>query len=163
MKRLQKRLKTVYFEGNSGISNRDVVEEINLRFKDFPKLQHVLKEIFSDKDQVEIPKDNDWSPSVTFQNLNRIYGYFGQEPDLSHLFNRLAISGKKMSIIENQAYDDAMAYKLMALFYDPNKSLDENFEIIASKFARLVKKTRTVPLRPLIMMHLYLHFIAFLS
>jgi hypothetical protein len=147
LKRLQKRLKTVYFEGNSGISNGDVVNEIDLRFKDFPKLQHVLKEIFRDKDQVEIPKDNDWSPSDTFQNLNRVYGYFRQEPDLSHLFNRLAISGKKMSIIENQAYDDAMAYKLMALFYDPKKNLDENFEIIASKFARLVTKNQDSPIK----------------
>ncbi len=109
----------------------------------------MLKEIFSDNDQVEIPTGlkNDWSPSVTFQNLNRIYGYFGQEPDLSDLFNRLAISGKKMSIIENQAYDDEMAYKLMALFYDPKKNLDENFEIIASKFARLVTKNQDSPIK----------------
>ena len=33
------------------------------------------------------------------------------------------------SIIENQAYDDD-AYKLMALFYDPKKSNDENLKTL---------------------------------
>ena len=120
---VQRKLKANLF-GDPKISNDDVKLKIkDGRFKDFPSLEHVLTEIFNDKDQVVIPEGlKDWSPSATFHELNRKYGYFEQDQDLTELFNLLAVSGRKMtSIIENQAYDDEMAYKLMALFYDPKK------------------------------------------
>ena len=120
------RLKTNLF-GDRNISDEDIKRRIaNDRFQDFPRLKHVITRIFNGKDEVEtvkIPKDlQDWSPSTTFHDLNRTYGYFGPDQDLTELFNLLAVAGKKIaSIIENQAYDDAMAYKLMALFYDPKR------------------------------------------
>ena len=148
---LQKKLKVNYF-GDEKISNDFVKKKItDGMFNDFPRLEHVLREIFKGNDQVVIPEDlKDWSPSVTFHELNKRYGYFEEGLDLTDLFNSLAVACCKMTtIIEKQAYDDEMAYKLMALFHDPNKSIDENFINIAVKFAKLIRtkqdKTITAP------------------
>ena len=62
--------------------------------------------------------------------LNRNY--------LCYLSDWLFLS-KTTQIIEKQAYNDKIAYKLMVLFYDPSKTNDENFQIIAKKFAKLIR------------------------
>jgi len=50
------------------------------------------------------------------------------------------------TLIEHQAFDPEMAYKLMALFYDPNKSQDDNFNLISQKFNKLIstKQDKTI-------------------
>jgi dihydroorotase len=134
---LQRKLKTHYF--NQKMSDEDILEALNKpAFDEFPRFKYVLQQIFSGQSKIVIPKDlKDWEPQVLFQTLNATYGYF--DSDLSDLFNRLAIPCRKMtSLIEGQAYDDAMAYKLMALFYDPKKNLDENFKLISQKFDTLI-------------------------
>jgi hypothetical protein len=104
----------------------------------FPRLLYVLRQIFSESETIEIPEElKDWEPSVSFADINHKYGYF--DADLSTIFQRLAISCCKMtSLIERQAPDDEMAYKLMALFYDPTLTEEENVNNISQKFDSLI-------------------------
>ncbi len=143
---LQKKLKSNYF-GDGRLTNEAALDLLEAgSFREFPRLAYVLNKIFSLGEGSPVPKDltipddiKDWSPSSgSFRILNEKYGYF--EQDLSVLFERLAISCRKMTqIIEKQAYNDEIAYKLMVLFYDPSKTKDENFQIIAKKFAKLIR------------------------
>ncbi len=142
---LQIKLKAHYFDKNT--SNEDVLEKLdNPGFTDFPRLKFVLEQVFFGHANFEIPEDlKDWEPTVTFEQLNNQYGYFNQ--DLSALFQQLSVACKKMtSLIERQAHDDEMAYKLIALFYDPNMSIEKNFEQISKKFDKLIttKQDKTI-------------------
>lgn len=96
--------------------------------------------------ETQIPADlHDWQPNLSFTAINEKYGYFNE--DLSFLFNKLAVACRQMTgLIEHQAYDDEMAYKLMVLFCEPQQSREQHFEIIAKKFAKLIttKQDKTI-------------------
>ena len=148
---LQRKLKVLYFSKPPTENNAALKELQNDYFNEFPRLQHVLHDIFSGKPDFKIPDElNDWAPSVSFATINQKYGYFGTnlDNDLSPLFKRLAIACRKMtSLIERQASDDEMAYKLMALFYDSEQNQDKNFEIISQKFDKVIKTKQDTPIK----------------
>jgi len=143
---LQRKIKDNYFQDNTRPKDKkmkpeEVLNHLNSpAFLDFPRLKYVIHEIFKGNQNIQIPEElKDWEPTVSFESLNEKYGYF--DTDLSDLFARLAIACRKMTaIIERQANDDEMAYKLMALFYDPNKTNDENFQSISTKFDSIITK-----------------------
>lgn len=139
---LQRKLKTHYFP-NCG-NNQEILALLEEpAFRDFPRLKYVLTKIFSGHKKFQIPEGlRDWAPPADkFRKINLKYGYF--EEDLSSLFQKLAIACRKMTVLieqtEAEGVDDEMAYKLMALFYDPSKSQDANFVHISQQFNKLFK------------------------
>ncbi len=120
---LQRKLQKLYFPLCCDEHNKTInVEQIQTilaspisPYNEFPRLKFVLEQVFRGNANIEIPEDlHDWQPTLAFKDINEKYGYF--EEDLSPLFQQLAIACRKMtSLIEHQAYDDEMAYKLMAL------------------------------------------------
>ncbi len=173
LEKTRRQLKAFYFK--NATDNDEIKTALeSAYFDEFPRLKYVLSKLFpsstiapqngppaqsssvitqieplkSQKEMIEtqIPADlYDWQPTLFFTTINEKYAYFNE--DLSPLFNKLAVACYKMTrLIENQAYNDEMPYKLMALFYDPQKSPEQNFEIIARKFDKLIstKQDKTI-------------------
>jgi hypothetical protein len=157
---LQKKIKDNYFD--PAISNKNALEKLNNPgFDKFPRLQYVLKHILEGQSNIEIPHHlQDWipggavqEPEPSFQVFENKYGYFkdhlqhnSKSEMLNTLFQKLVVSCRKMTIlIENKTHDDEMAYKLMALFCDPNQNADVNFAEISTQFNKLLgRQDRTI-------------------
>ncbi len=154
---LRKKLITAYFPG---IEPSLILQEIeHLRFTEFPQLQYILRQIFSVATHpgiTEIPPELvDWIkpanyPDKHFQDLNSKYGYFSVEvlANATAIFDALKPLCRKMtSLIERQADDSEMAYKLMALCClneDLESPLNTHkcFEKIAITFDKLSGSTK---------------------
>ena len=135
---LQNKLKTNYF--TKDMTHRDVLRELNSpRFATFPRLKYVLTTIFNQQIHFpELEKYHDIPSAISFKSLNNQYGYF--EHDLSALYHQLNDACRKTAIlIERQAHDPAMAYKLIVLFYNPDLSEQDNFQHISVAFRNLIK------------------------
>lgn len=116
----------------------------------------VLEELKGSFDEAE-QKDRDWNAAkeqTEFHRLDSRYGYFTEIPQeqqqaLHQLFVKLAISCRVMVVLfeknntraDNMAYD--YAYKLMALFLDPNKTIEpqKDFDDIAKKTHKLLSRS----------------------
>jgi hypothetical protein len=134
---LQDKLRAIFFQKNK--THLEILKDLETpRFQDYPRLKFVLQNIFSNQIDFHIPHHlKDWQPNSSFHALNHQYQYFNQ--DLSTLYQRLSIRCHQMTqLVEQQNYAPDMAYKLMVLFYDANKSEDENFKFIAQSFAHFV-------------------------
>lgn len=118
-------LKRIYFPG---MNTQQIQEEIqSARFAEFPQLQYVLGCIFANEEHpgvIPIPKGlPDWTPPHTYtkkslQDLISKYRYFDNlSKAMEGFFETLQPLCRKMTqLVERQADDDEMAYKLMVLF-----------------------------------------------
>jgi len=130
---------------------------------DYPHLKHTLEIILllddsSNKaealEQLKSIEAGDWNAAEEapqFEQLNKRYGYFENVPEnqqhaLHELFKKLAVACRTMIVLfeQNNTPDDTMAYdytyKLMALFLDPDKTIDlqKDFDAIAKKSYKLL-------------------------
>lgn len=134
----------------------------DMRFKsNYLKLKQVLTTIFALTDtsekavaleQLNAIQGTDWDTtmaSTQFAELNKTYGYFDDiSPVLSSLFTELAIACRTMIVLfeKNNTQDDKMAYdyayKLMALFIDPNHVVDvkTSLDLIAKEANNLITR-----------------------
>jgi hypothetical protein len=129
LKTFKKKLASIYFpEMNIEQIKTEIESE---RFTEFPQLQVVLREIFFKEQHpgaINIAGLADWTPPAsytdkTFQVLNARYGYFLEQGE--PIFNTLKPLCRKMTqLVERQADDNEMAYKLMVLFSHPQDFSD---------------------------------------
>jgi hypothetical protein len=145
----RKKLGLIYFPQMTAEKIKAEIE--SERFAEFPQLQFVLREIFVNAKNagvIAIPAEyGDWNPPAnytnkTFQELNNTYGYFqpNVSPQGESIFNTLKPLCRKMTqLVERQADDNEMAYKLMALLCEPTDLLDADkcLENIAKDFFKI--------------------------
>ena len=143
-------LAKIYYDKNFNSNELDTKREDILTiitsplFDEFPALQSVLQNVFSYKELPSLDTINSLAISETignaqnFATINQKYGYFNnadQLGNLTQLYQQLEPLCRKMSIlVEKQAYDEEMAYKIMVLCY-PNDTIDT----IANKAMKLFK------------------------
>lgn len=86
LKVLQNRIKQEYV--GAAITNDQFSEQLHQpAFRDFPRLQYVLQQLFEGPSDFEIPETlTDWEPDITFKNINDKYHYF--DNDQSQLQSR---------------------------------------------------------------------------
>lgn len=126
LKSFKRKLIAAYFQNiDESLVLQEIASEL---FSEFPQLQHVLHAIFSTNTHpgnIIIPADLlDWDkpvdyPEQNFLVLNSKYGYFSDEvlEKAEAIFNALQPLCRKMiCLVERQADDVEIAYKLMALF-----------------------------------------------
>jgi hypothetical protein len=143
-------LKKTYFPK---IAEEQIKEEIESeRFAEFPQLQFVLREIFVNAENtgvIAIPAEyGDWNPPAdytnqTFQELNARYGYLPAQGE--PIFNTLKPLCRKMTqLVELQADDNEMAYKLMVLLCEPEDLLDADkcLKQISERFVKISQQVQ---------------------
>ncbi len=165
LSQLKSKLKAIFFTDlPKQAADADVLRALSedSRFRsNYPQLKQVLGEIFalSDTDDAAAALLRlrsltavDWSvngAAAQFGLLNKKYGYFADLSeeslhDLQALFIDLAVACRTMIVLfeknnmpgDTMAYD--YAYKLMALFVDPNHMPAKPFDVIAKETFKLV-------------------------
>ncbi len=166
----QNKLQSIYFKG---LDQDQVLEALSSqdRFQVYPYLQAVLKIIFTlnensnlsealsalKKTQEEIEPEWD-APHLEMQweALDKKYGYFSQlsseqQNQYKALFRQLTLSCRKIAVLfeENNTSEDTMAYdyayKLMAIYTDPEQKIAPNFDEVAKAAYKLLNQS-DVPL-----------------
>jgi len=122
-------------------------------FAEFPQLQFMLRKIFANEEHPGVivipPELKDWIRPAhctqTFQDLNSKYGYYSDKlAEGGIVFDKLQPFCRIMTqLVERQADDNEMAYKLMALFCESKdfeaqdiclKKISEGFVKVSKRF-----------------------------
>jgi len=145
-------LKRIYFPN---MNTQQIQGEIqSARFAEFPQLKYVLGCIFAQEKHpgvIAIPESlPDWTPPHTYtkkslQDLISKYRYFDITSEAMEFFETLQPLCRKMTqLVERQADDDEMAYKLMVLFPQRDEFSDHTgcLKAISEKFNGISKKVQ---------------------
>lgn len=154
------KLAQIYFNDtinaqNLGDNLRRIFQDLESpHFAQFPDIQLIIREIFSWPEGHHVTKADIKSleelaktskvviKEDAFEILNLKYGYFSEDARYSIIYQALLPLCRNMSLlVERQAYDQEMAYKLMVLCLDtPNlDKVDEVIQHIAANFAKIHK------------------------
>ena len=161
---LKKQLKTCFFETSTNLSDVDLVVLLSTdtRFNTYPYLRTALSAVFSLKtaddesvqnaiQQLERPPALDWDTAkfhAEFNKKNALYGYFtdtSKTQAYEQLFQKLTIACRTIAVFveKNNTTDDDTAYdyayKIMAIFIQPNQALP-SFEAISKLTQDLLTK-----------------------
>ena len=138
------------------------------RFRvDYPKLKQVLNQVFTLNDaddktqaltQLQAIPGTDWNVAENnraqkqFDEFNQRYRYLKTPPNYDHLvtlFTELAIALRTMIVLfeKNNTRDDTMAYdyayKLMALYVDPENPTQSTLDTLSKAAYKLVNRIDT--------------------
>ena len=161
LSQLKFKLKAAFFEGMDKMtSDEDVLAQLEKdeRFtSNYPKLKQVIGVIFSLNDKnnksealarLKKIEQTDWNiegARAKFNELNTKFGYFNPPSEhLYTLFTEMAISCRTMVVLfeKNNTAEDTMAYdyayKLMALFIDPEHPEQANLATLGKHTHKLV-------------------------
>lgn len=154
----QRNLQSIYF----GVTDPLEALKSESRFDAYPGLKAVLYNVFKLKDGDDLSQalfqletvEPEWdAPDLDkhWQRLDSEYGYFTGCDDsaLKDLYKQLVQSTRKMAVLfeENNNSEDTIAYenayKLMALFVDPDKpiKLNEQFNEVSKRTHKLLHQS----------------------
>jgi hypothetical protein len=143
---VRKKLKSL-FSPNQTINDAEIHSVWIPRFHEFPQYQDILTKVFSSS-VTTISLDENLSQGISpdLNAINAEFRYFREvKQDLLDLHHQLDIACRKILILEDQAYQPDMAYKLMVLFYNPALNIQDNMAEIATHFAGLFKGMKEQP------------------